>query len=70
MRKLKIDEKELKEAIEFLINDDILGISMNELRRQLSDYGFDVSPQIVRRNIVKLIKERKIRLKRGKLEHA
>lgn len=69
MRKLSIDEEKLKNLIEKIINDNFLGISMKNLNKCLREYGIKVSPQIVRRNIVKLIKEKRIKFKKGKLKH-
>lgn len=69
MRKLKIDEEELKSLIEKIINEHFLGINIKNLSKILKDYGFQVSPQIIRRNILKLIKEKRIKYKDGKLEH-
>ena len=69
MRKLKVNEEELKGIIEDIINENFLGISIKNLHRELERYGYKVSPQIIRRNIIKLTKERKIRFKQGKLKH-
>ncbi len=69
MRKLNIDEEKLKDIIENIINDNFLGISMKNLNQSLKDYGVKVSPQIVRRNLVQLEKERRIKFKAGKLKH-
>ena len=69
MRKLKIDEEKLKDSIGEIINEHFLGINIKSLNKILKDYGFQVSPQIIRRNIVKLIKEEKIKYNDGKLKH-
>jgi len=69
MRTLKFDEEELKRIIEAIIDENFLGISMKDLQKKLKLYGFKVSPQVVRRNVIKLVKEKKINIKRGKLEH-
>ena len=69
MRKLSIDEEELKDFIEKIINDNYLGISMKNLNKHLKECGIKVSPQVVRRNIVKLKREKKIKFKEGKLKH-
>ena len=69
MRKLSIDEEKLKNIMEEIINDNFLGISMKSLNKSLKEYGVNVSPQIVRRNIVKLKREKRIKFKSGKLKH-
>lgn len=69
MRKLNVDEEMLKDTMEEIINNNFLGISMKNLNKYLREYGFKVSPQVVRRNIIKLRKERRIRFKDGKLKH-
>jgi len=69
MRKLSVDEKELKDFIEEIINDNYLGISMKNLNKYLKECGIEVSPQVVRRNVIKLIKEKRSKFKKGKLKH-
>lgn len=66
MRKLKIDENALKQEIKNIINANFLGIDIKNLNKELKIRGFNVSPQIVRRNVLKLFKEEKINMKHGK----
>ena len=68
MRKLNIDEEELKDFIEEIISDNYLGISMKNLNKYLKECGIKVSPQVVRRNVVKLMEEKRSKFKKGKIK--
>lgn len=59
MRKLKIDENQLKEAIYQVIISHPFGIEIKDLNNELISKGFKVSPQIVRRNLSELFNEKK-----------
>jgi len=69
MRKLKINEEELKELIEDIINDNFLGINIKEINDILKRNDIKISPQILRRNILSLIKDKKVKMAGGRLKH-
>lgn len=60
MRTLKVNEEKLKKAIENIVNKNFLGINIKNLHKELKKMGFKVSPQVIRRNIIKLRKEKRI----------
>jgi Fe2+ or Zn2+ uptake regulation protein len=57
MRKLKIDETILKKTMREIVNQNLLGIDIKTLRQKLKEKGFNVSPQVIRRNLLSLKKE-------------
>lgn len=68
MRRLKIDENVLRQEIRNIINHNILGIDIKSLNRELKNRGFNVSPQVIRRNIKTLFEEKRLKFnqKHGK----
>jgi len=66
MRKLKINEKELEDAIREIAYLNPLGIDIRTLKKELERRNLKASPQIIRRNLLKLVKDKKISIQHGK----
>lgn len=58
-RKTKLDE--INEKILFILDTSVFSLSISEITKALKkDYSLNVSPQIVKRQLMKLKKEGKI----------